>query len=101
VTGGALGMIEARGLVCVTAAIEAMCKAADVRCVFVERVSSGYLAVAVQGDLASVQVAVDAGADSARRYGQVRSTRVYPAAHEAAMRLLERSPGWLTRSSPG
>lgn len=43
----AVGLIETRGVVALTAGIEAMLKTADVRCLGVERVASGYFAVAV------------------------------------------------------
>ena len=55
----AVGLIETRGVVALTAAIEAMLKTADVRCLGVERVASGYFAVAVQGSLAAVRQAID------------------------------------------
>jgi len=49
-----IGLIETRGIVALTAGTEAMMKTADVTCVAIERVASGYFAVAVEGSLAAV-----------------------------------------------
>jgi ethanolamine utilization protein EutM len=69
----AIGLIETRGIVALTAGIEAMMKTADVRCVAVERVSSGYFAAAVQGSIASVRQALDSGTAAVKQYGDLRS----------------------------
>ena len=53
--GNAIGIIETRGVVALTAGIEAMMKTADVQTIAVERISSGYLAAAVRGSLAAVR----------------------------------------------
>lgn len=57
----AIGLIETRGVVSLTAGIEAMLKSADVQCTGIERVASGYFAVCVQGSLAAVRQAIEAG----------------------------------------
>lgn len=84
-----IGLIETRGLVPLTAGIEAMMKTADVRCVAVERVSSGYFAAAVEGSIAAVRQALESGADAVKQYGDLRSAQMYPRPHEAAVALLE------------
>jgi ethanolamine utilization protein EutM len=91
-TDRAIGIIETRGVVALTAGIEAMMKTADVRAIAVERVSSGYLAAAVQGSLAAVRSAVDAGAAAVKQYGELRAAQVYPKPHEQAGALLDGSP---------
>ena len=58
----ALGMVETRGLVCVVEALDAMLKTADVSYAGQKRVGSGLIAVLVEGDVAAVKAAVDAGA---------------------------------------
>ena len=58
----ALGMVETRGLVCVVEALDAMLKTADVSYAGQKRVGSGMVAVLVEGDVAAVKAAVDAGA---------------------------------------
>ena len=65
----AIGLFETRGVVGLTAGIEAMMKTADVECVAVERVSSGYFAAAIQGSIAAVRQAMEAGSEAVRRYG--------------------------------
>ena len=84
----AIGLFETRGVVGLTAGIEAMMKTADVECVAVERVSSGYFAAAIQGSIAAVRQAMDAGAEAVRRYGDLRSAQIYPKPHEVASALL-------------
>ena len=74
----ALGMVEPRGLVCVVEALDAMLKTADVSFAGQKRVGSGLLAVLVQGDVAAVKAAVDAGAQAAQRVGELRSVHVIP-----------------------
>lgn len=94
--GGALGMIEVKGLVAMMAAVEAMTTTAAVECVMLRRVSGGYLAAAVRGDLASVRLALDVGSATARRYSSVRDAQVQPDPHPSSLRLLASSAGWLT-----
>jgi ethanolamine utilization protein EutM len=85
----AVGLIETRGIVALTAGIEAMMKTADVECVAVERVSSGYFAAAVQGSIAAVRQALDSGTAAVKRYGELRSAQMYPRPHDVSARLLE------------
>lgn len=65
----ALGMIETRGLTAAIAGADAMVKAADVRIAGREQVGAGLVTVAVRGEVAAVQAAVDAGAAEIRRMG--------------------------------
>ncbi len=74
----ALGMVETRGLVCVVEALDAMLKTADVSYAGQKRVGSGLIAVLVEGDVAAVKAAVDAGAQAAQRVGELRSVHVTP-----------------------
>ncbi|WFE39878.1 BMC domain-containing protein [Micromonospora sp. WMMD998] len=85
----AIGIIETRGIVALSAGIEAMIKTADVRCVGVERVTSGYLAVAVRGTLAAVRQAVSAGEAAVKAHGELRSSQVYPKPHPTTGALLD------------
>lgn len=86
-----IGLIETRGIVALTAGIEAMLKTADVSCVAIERVASGYFAVAVQGSLAAVRQALDAGKAAVSRHGDVRSSAIFPKPHEEALGHLDQS----------
>jgi ethanolamine utilization protein EutM len=87
-TENAIGLFETRGLVALTAGIEAAMKTADVQCVAVERVTSGYLAAAVQGNLAAVRQATGAASAAVKAYGELRSAQVYPKPHAASAQLL-------------
>lgn len=88
-SNSSIGLIETRGLVPLTAGIEAMLKTADVQCVAVERVSSGYFAAAVEGSIAAVRQALQSGSEAVKQYGDLRSAQMYPRPHEVSARLLE------------
>ena len=66
----ALGIVETKGLVCVVEALDAMLKTADVTFAGQKRVGSGMVAVLVEGDVAAVKAAVDAGAQAAQKVGE-------------------------------
>jgi ethanolamine utilization protein EutM len=85
----AIGLIETRGIVALTAGIEAMLKTADVQCVNVERVSSGYYAAAVQGSIAAVRQALDSGTVAVKQYGELRAAQLYPRPDAVSLGLLE------------
>jgi ethanolamine utilization protein EutM len=85
----AIGLIETRGIVALTAGIEAMMKTADVQTISVERVSSGYFAAAVQGSIAAVRQALDSGTAAVKQYGDLRSAQLYPRPHEVSAKLLD------------
>jgi len=74
----ALGILETKGLVCVVEALDAMLKTADVSYMGQRRTGSGLVAVLVEGDVAAVKAAVDAGAQAAQRVGELRSVHVIP-----------------------
>lgn len=74
----ALGIVETKGLVCVVEALDAMLKTADVSFAGQKRVGSGFVAVLVEGDVAAVKAAVDAGASAAQRVGELSSVHVIP-----------------------
>ncbi|HSD67167.1 MAG TPA: BMC domain-containing protein, partial [Vicinamibacteria bacterium] len=61
----ALGMIETRGLVALFEATDAMLKAASVTFAGWEPAGSGLVTAFVEGDVAAVKAATDAGAEAA------------------------------------
>jgi ethanolamine utilization protein EutM len=69
-------MIETRGLVAAVEALDAMLKTADVTFAGQKRVGAGLVNVMVEGDVAAVKSAVDAGAEAAQRVGELRSVHV-------------------------
>ncbi len=85
----AIGLFETRGVVGLTAGIEAMMKTADVQCTAVQRVSSGFFAAAVEGSVASVRQALESGTQAVRQYGELRSAQMYPRPHEVSAGVLE------------
>lgn len=78
-TGQALGMIETIGLISSIEAADAAVKAANVRLAKYEKIDGGIVSVHLRGDIGAVQAAVDAGAQAARRVGQLVGVHVIPA----------------------
>ena len=78
----ALGMIETRGHTGIVEATDAMLKAADVELVKTVPIGGAYVTVMVQGDVGSVKAAVDAGAESVGRVGELVSAHVIARPHE-------------------
>jgi len=66
--GGAIGILETRGVVALAAGIEA---------------------VAVRGSLAAVRQAVNAGSAAVEQYGELRAAQIYPKPHGVSVGLLE------------
>jgi ethanolamine utilization protein EutM len=77
----ALGMVETRGLVAMVEAADTMVKTANVRLVGYEKIDAGHVIAIVRGEVAAVKAAVEAGAASARRVGEVVATHVIPRPH--------------------
>ncbi len=84
----ALGMIETRGLVACIEAADAMVKAANVKLLDRRAIGGGYMTVMVRGDVGAVRTALDAGAQAARRVGEVVSVRILPSPHLAIEDIL-------------
>ena len=80
-TQEALGMVETRGLVAAVEAADTMCKAANVTLVGTEKIGSGLVTVMVRGDVGAVKSAVESGASSASRLGELVATHVIPRPH--------------------
>lgn len=84
----ALGMVETRGLVASIEAADAMCKAANVVLVGTEKIGSGLVSVMVRGDVGAVKAAVEAGAATAERLGEVIAVHVIPRPHSDVEKIL-------------
>jgi ethanolamine utilization protein EutM len=78
---GALGLIETKGLVGAIEAADAMVKAAKVELVGYEKTGGGYVTAVVRGDVAAVKAAVEAGARSAGKVGEVVATHIIARPH--------------------
>ena len=86
----ALGLIETRGFVGAIEAADAMVKAANVRLVGKEKTGSGLVTVMVRGDVGAVKAATEAGAEAARRVGELVSVHVIPRPHADVEELLKK-----------
>lgn len=85
----AIGMIETKGLVGSYEATDAMIKASDVTIVKQEFVDGGIVTVVVKGDVGSVQAAVDAGKEAAKRVGELLSAHVIPRPDEEVFNMIK------------
>ena len=77
----AMGMIETRGLVAAVESADTMLKAANVKLISKEYTGGGMVTVTVRGDVGAVKAAVDAGANAAKKVGELVSIHVIPRPH--------------------
>jgi ethanolamine utilization protein EutM len=77
----ALGMVETKGLIGAIEAADAMVKAANVELIGKQQIGSGLVNVMVRGDVGAVKAAVDAGAEAAKRVGNLYGLHVIPRPH--------------------
>jgi microcompartment protein CcmL/EutN len=77
----AIGLIETKGIVAAVEALDAALKAANVQFVEQHKVGSGLVAITIRGDVASVRAAVDAGAESGGKVGEIVSVHVIARPH--------------------
>lgn len=75
-------MIETKGLCSLIEACDAALKAANVSMTGYEAIGSGHVAAFFRGDVAALKAAVEAGADAAKRVGEVIAVQVIPRPHE-------------------
>jgi ethanolamine utilization protein EutM len=88
----ALGMIETRGLVGALEAADAMLKAASVALLGKVHAEGGLVAVMVEGEVGAVKAAVDAGADAARRVGELFAVHVIARPDDSVAAILPQPP---------
>lgn len=74
----AMGLIETVGMVPAIYGTDCMLKAADVELVAYENIGSTLVAIMVRGDVAAVQASVDAGAEGAKKIGNLTAQNVMP-----------------------
>jgi len=82
----ALGLVETKGLVGMIEATDAMLKAANVTLAGRIGIGAAYVTTMVRGDVGSVRAAVEAGAESASRVGELVSAHVIPRPGVAVLR---------------
>ncbi len=76
-----LGMVETKGYVGAVEASDAMVKAAGVTLAKQVQIGGGLVTVLVKGDVGSVKAAVEAGADAAKRVGELVCAHVIARPH--------------------
>jgi len=84
----ALGMIETRGMVALIEATDAALKAANVTYKGWKQVGSALVTVVLEGDVAAVKAAVDAGSAAGAKVGDVVSVDVIARPHDDVARVL-------------
>lgn len=85
----ALGMIETIGLVGAIEAADTALKTADVEIVNKHIVKGGIVTVELSGDVGAIKVAVEAGAEAAKRLGVFVSSHVIARPDEMVSRMIE------------
>jgi ethanolamine utilization protein EutM len=81
-------MVETRGYAGSVEASDAMVKAANVSLVRQVQIGGGFITVIVKGDVGSVKAAVDAGADAAKRVGELVCSHVIARPHAELLRTV-------------
>ncbi len=83
----AIGLIETKGIVAAVEALDAALKAANVQFVEQHKVGSGLVAITIRGDVAAVRAAVDAGAESGGKVGEIVSVHVIARPHSEVAKM--------------
>ena len=83
-----IGMIETRGYVGSVEASDAMVKAASVSLVRQIQSGGGFVTVVVKGDVGSVKAAGEAGAEAAKRVGELVCSHVIPRPHPELLKQI-------------
>ncbi|MFU8847737.1 MAG: BMC domain-containing protein [Opitutales bacterium] len=79
----AIGILETKGLIALVQGTDAMLKAANVELTGpMKGVGSALVSAVVTGDVAAVNAAIEAGAETAGRYGEVISAHVIARPHD-------------------
>jgi ethanolamine utilization protein EutM len=74
----AIGILETKGFAPLILGADTALKAANVDLVEWRQVGSGYVSFTVEGDVAAVRSAIEAGAESASKIGEVISKLIIP-----------------------
>lgn len=83
-----LGIVEVIGVTTASACIDSMVKSAFVDVYNIKRLGSGMITIMIKGDLASVQVAVEIGAEVAQCHGELVAYRVIPRPYDGLEKLI-------------
>jgi len=83
-----IGMVETKGYVGSVEASDAMVKAANVSLVRQVQIGGGFVTVVCKGDVGSVKAAVDAGAEAAKRVGELVCSHIIARPHNELVRAV-------------
>ena len=83
-----IGMIETKGYAGSVEASDAMVKAASVTLVKQIQIGGGFVTVLVKGDIGSVKAAIEAGAEAAKRVGELVCSHVIARPHPELLRTV-------------
>jgi len=84
-----LGMVETKGYAGSIEASDAMVKAAGVTLSRQIQIGGGLVTVIVRGDVGSVKAAVEAGAEAAKRVGELTCAHVIARPHDELVKQFE------------
>ncbi|MBN2216946.1 MAG: BMC domain-containing protein [Pirellulales bacterium] len=84
----ALGFIETQGFTAVFEAIDTACKAANVEVLGKEKLGGGYVTIVIQGDLAAVTAAIEAGRRKVEGLGTLIAAHVLARPSPSVLALL-------------
>jgi carbon dioxide concentrating mechanism protein CcmO len=84
----ALGLIETQGFTAVFEAIDTACKAANVEVVGKEKLGGGYITIVIQGDVAAVKAAIQAGSEKVEGLGKLIAAHVIARPSSSVLALL-------------
>ena len=86
----AIGIVETKGFAPLIQGADAAIKAASVDLVEWRQVGSGYVSFVIEGDVAAVRSAIDAGVEAASLVGEVVSELVIPRPTEELDQIFDR-----------
>jgi ethanolamine utilization protein EutM len=86
----AMGILETKGFAPLVVGADAAVKSANVELVEWRQVGSGYVSFVIEGDVAAVKSAIDAGYEAASKVGEVLSQLVIPRPDDALESTLNR-----------
>ncbi|HEX2984199.1 MAG TPA: BMC domain-containing protein [Ignavibacteriales bacterium] len=84
----ALGLIETKGLIGAIEAADAMAKAANVTIIGKEKITAALVTIKITGEVAAVRSALDAGAEAAKRVGQLVSVHLIPRPDDQLLNII-------------
>lgn len=81
------GILEVVGMTTAMICLDTMLKSAYVDLLKFEKIHSGFISIIIQGDLASVQYAIEVGTEIAIQKGSLRASRVIARPYEGIEKL--------------